>query len=728
MDNEEEAHRFLAGYGWQSGSEPHLDNRAVHPLAAVTEPPVSPRSAAAKSAPPRPRSRQEAPPTRARRSTAQLTRQLEKLTGSFRTLPDGAGVSAVVERDKVELLERQEDRIRKFNALGVFKPHVSIVRARAIYHVELAKRLKSATHSSHATPKPELKTEKQAFVVAPPPPPPGLHNKLDRILNDDTLGSPQNQTIRLTSQRRLTRRATMRRLTRRKTVLTSQPSKLDLLTLERTRALAEKVHEQTEEAARRAKDEIVARFRARVQATEGEVLARVEATRLARFARGYCAEAEEGLEGLDGASGAKEESVGEKGVQQTEGLRRGFKGEAGLRGLTGSLRSDADVLTGASAAGADRETGTENGTENGTERKKAEKSTGGSGARGQTYSSERAPSRTMSRQKSGSRGRQEEGRASLGRRSSGGGESLRIDVAADLIDRAGKLAIKEEQVAALQRNRKETEAGTSGRQPPCYRTRTAQGWAALESSLSSARLTFAPETNAAEYSEQPESVPSAVELSGIDSEELLPDGSEFGEYLADSEDDVFTGTSEGEPFPAVPERNDGSVEELEAEPSGPERPDWESVAEMLQARLERVWAVLETPTSAKVDMVIKYTSRGNTCLLEGALQCWERAAAAVLAHERAQEEWGCANSTAFQPLQGTSQLQLLEEQMRLDQAVLESATSVNALIKALKDDFGDELLFRGLPYGTRLREVPGVEKALNGLLKRRDEVGTACAH
>lgn len=37
MENEEEAHRFLAGYGWQSGGEPHLDMRAVHPLAAVTK-------------------------------------------------------------------------------------------------------------------------------------------------------------------------------------------------------------------------------------------------------------------------------------------------------------------------------------------------------------------------------------------------------------------------------------------------------------------------------------------------------------------------------------------------------------------------------------------------------------------------------------------------------------------------------------------------------------------
>lgn len=33
--------------------------------------------------------------------------------------------------------------------------------------------------------------------------------------------------------------------------------------------------------------------------------------------------------------------------------------------------------------------------------------------------------------------------------------------------------------------------------------------------------------------------------------------------------------------------------------------------------------------------------------------------------------------------------------MRLAQAVLDSASSVNALIEALNDDFGDELLFRG---------------------------------
>lgn len=179
----------------------------------------------------------------------------------------------------------------------------------------------------------------------------------------------------------------------------------------------------------------MARFRARVQATEGEVLARVEATRLARFARGYRAKAEEGWESLDGQSEGEEEAFGENNAVQTEGSGVDFDGKAGLD-VTGGLRSDTEALAGASTAGT--------GTESGGERKEAERSRGESqnvsGPHARGPNSERASIRTMSRQKSGSRGRPQERRASLGRRPSRGGEALRSDVAADLIDRAGKVS------------------------------------------------------------------------------------------------------------------------------------------------------------------------------------------------------------------------------------------------------------------------------------------------
>lgn len=54
----------------------------------------------------------------------------------------------------------------------------------------------------------------------------------------------------------------------------------------------------------------------------------------------------------------------------------------------------------------------------------------------------------------------------------------------------------------------------------------------------------------------------------------------------------------------------------------------------LQSRLERVWAVLQLPVLAKLDMVVKYTSTELSHQFEGALEAFEAAAAAVLERER----------------------------------------------------------------------------------------------
>ena len=59
-----------------------------------------------------------------------------------------------------------------------------------------------------------------------------------------------------------------------------------------------------------------------------------------------------------------------------------------------------------------------------------------------------------------------------------------------------------------------------------------------------------------------------------------------------------------------------------------------SLAERLQKRLERVWALLRLPVMQKLDMVIKYTSPQMAPRLEAALVTWELAAASVAEREQ----------------------------------------------------------------------------------------------
>ena len=51
-------------------------------------------------------------------------------------------------------------------------------------------------------------------------------------------------------------------------------------------------------------------------------------------------------------------------------------------------------------------------------------------------------------------------------------------------------------------------------------------------------------------------------------------------------------------------------------------------------RLERVWGILQSPVTSKLDWVIKYTGPQGSGLFEPVLQAYEQAAAAVLERER----------------------------------------------------------------------------------------------
>lgn len=213
-----------------------------------------------------------------------------------------------------------------------------------------------------------------------------------------------------------------------------------------------------------------------------------------------------------------------------------------------------------------------------------------------------------------------------------------------------QLAQREEQASTVRRVKRETDERNerNGSHSPCFRTRTAQAWAALESSLPSSRL-----AGQAEWQNSAGTAEFRTEQYVPVEERDISDELERREYKGEDqqETDEIAGTTQescisdapsedtdqvvlegSDSVPADSERNAVAAEE---EDDTTARADMASVAEVLEARLERVWEVLGTATAAKIEMVIKYTSRGHSHQLEEAVQCWEDAAAAILAHERA---------------------------------------------------------------------------------------------
>ena len=58
------------------------------------------------------------------------------------------------------------------------------------------------------------------------------------------------------------------------------------------------------------------------------------------------------------------------------------------------------------------------------------------------------------------------------------------------------------------------------------------------------------------------------------------------------------------------------------------------MARILQARLERIWRLLEMPVMDRLDMVTKYTDREASVVMVQALDCWEHCTGICLSHER----------------------------------------------------------------------------------------------
>ncbi|DBA81363.1 hypothetical protein WJX79_002588 [Trebouxia sp. C0005] len=137
------------------------------------------------------------------------------------------------------------------------------------------------------------------------------------------------------------------------------------------------------------------------------------------------------------------------------------------------------------------------------------------------------------------------------------------------------------------------------------------------------------------------------------------------------------------------------------EPPSP-RTQFETIAQYLQVRLERVWSILQVPVTAKLDWVIRYTGEEGSDLFEPALQAWEQAAAAVLERERLLGQLSLLQQHLLQPgwLSGTLQQDrdLAAEADRLSICFVIATVQVEAAAQLLQEVFGDNLVYEGVRY------------------------------
>lgn len=117
-----------------------------------------------------------------------------------------------------------------------------------------------------------------------------------------------------------------------------------------------------------------------------------------------------------------------------------------------------------------------------------------------------------------------------------------------------------------------------------------------------------------------------------------------------------------------------------------------TLAEQLQARLERVWQLLRMPMMQKLDMVIKYTSRELSANLESALDHWERGTAAILEREKSQQDLTAISAAA------EISVELSGEAEKAMLALQRATVHVLKAEGALRSTFGDSLSLDGQPY------------------------------
>ncbi|KAK9859819.1 hypothetical protein WJX84_000953 [Apatococcus fuscideae] len=118
---------------------------------------------------------------------------------------------------------------------------------------------------------------------------------------------------------------------------------------------------------------------------------------------------------------------------------------------------------------------------------------------------------------------------------------------------------------------------------------------------------------------------------------------------------------------------------------------------LMQARLQRVWHILELPTRSQLRMAKKWSSPGHPACFVDAISSWEMAVAGLLDRERALGRL----LRARQAMNRAGLLQLAVHANALQEAALEFATSAaqqELSAQLLLEEFGDVITYRGNSY------------------------------
>ena len=170
-----------------------------------------------------------------------------------------------------------------------------------------------------------------------------------------------------------------------------------------------------------------------------------------------------------------------------------------------------------------------------------------------------------------------------------------------------------------------------------------------------------------------------------------------------------SGGDKSEPAPSEPayvpayvrrqkekEKKQEAKEELDREAIMQNRPELppldnvpEDLAGLLQARLERIWGLLEMPVAEKLDIVTKFTSEELSEQLPDALTAYESCAAGILAREAAMGLLVAASEAPEPPGQDA-----LDDY----QFMVKAASHHLAEAAAHLETFGEQLRFRGELY------------------------------
>ena len=144
------------------------------------------------------------------------------------------------------------------------------------------------------------------------------------------------------------------------------------------------------------------------------------------------------------------------------------------------------------------------------------------------------------------------------------------------------------------------------------------------------------------------------------------------------------------------EKKQEAKEELDREAIMQNRPELPPLADapadlagLLQARLERIWGLLEMPVTEKLDIVTKFTAEENSERLPEVLSAYEACAAGILAREAALGLLVAASESP-EPLG--------QDVLEDFQFMVKAASHHVAEASAHLNTFGEQLHFHGEPY------------------------------